>query len=149
MSAVNKATRANQNNARHTAGTRSFAVVHEQEVGFLVMVCVLFGGIVDPYMCAISQQVWTITDKQFPYNCVQSEKQFSFEVVVLCKLQEIKQGQPVSRSQLYRIVHTNKDGLPVDDYSAAKIVCTILLCIQLIALLADKKFLKSVVACFC
>ncbi|KAK1628848.1 hypothetical protein QYE76_003163 [Lolium multiflorum] len=71
MSAVNKATRENQNNARHTAGTRSFAVVHEQEVGFLVL--------------------------------------------------EIKQGQPVSRSQLYRIVHTNKDGLPVDDYSAAKI----------------------------
>jgi hypothetical protein len=93
--------------------------------------------------------VWTITDKQFPCTCVQSEKQFSFEVIVLCKLQEIKQGQPVSRSQLYRIVHTNEDGLPVDDYSAAKIVCTILLCIQLIALLADKKFLKSVVACFC
>lgn len=65
MSAANKATRANQDNARHTAGTRSFAVVHEQE--------------------------------------------------------EIKQGQPVSRSQMYRIVHTNKDGLLVDDYSAAKI----------------------------
>ncbi|KAM0892227.1 hypothetical protein ACQ4PT_025883 [Festuca glaucescens] len=71
MSAANKATRANQDNARHTAGTRSFVVVHEQEVGFLVP--------------------------------------------------EIKQGQPVSRSELYRIVHTNKDGLPVDDYSAAKI----------------------------
>ncbi|KAM0862969.1 hypothetical protein ACQ4PT_044897 [Festuca glaucescens] len=71
MSVANKATRANQDNARHTASTRSFVVVHEQEVGFLVL--------------------------------------------------EIKQGQPVSRSELYRIVHTNKDGLPVDDYSAAKI----------------------------
>jgi hypothetical protein len=39
-------------------------------------------------------------------------------------LQEIKEGRRVGRAELYRITHTNKDGIPVDDFSAEKIVST-------------------------
>ncbi|KAK1663538.1 hypothetical protein QYE76_051697 [Lolium multiflorum] len=65
LSVKNKASRRSQDNAHHTAGSRSFAVVLEQE--------------------------------------------------------ELKKKRPVSRAELYSIVHTNSKGQPVDTYSSTKI----------------------------
>ncbi|KAK1683773.1 hypothetical protein QYE76_044621 [Lolium multiflorum] len=65
LASKNRNTRLNQANCLHTAGTRSFAVVHDQE--------------------------------------------------------ELRQGRTVSRTELFRIVHTNKDGVPVNDFCATKI----------------------------
>ncbi|KAK1670330.1 hypothetical protein QYE76_058489 [Lolium multiflorum] len=65
LSVKNKASRRSQDNAHHTAGSRSFAVVLEQE--------------------------------------------------------ELKKKRPVSRAELYSIVHTNNKGQPVDTYSSTKI----------------------------
>lgn len=43
-------------------------------------------------------------------------------MIVFHEFQEIKEGSKISRAQLYRITHTNKDGKPVDEFCKKKIV---------------------------
>jgi hypothetical protein len=95
----NKNTRNNQANANHTSGSRGFVVVHDQQVGFPE--CVHCTEINDG-------------------NC-------SSELAICVCLQEIMLGRRVGRAELYCVTHTNKDGAPVDLFSAKNIVsiCTV------------------------
>lgn len=95
ISGKNKTTRNDQANAVHTSGSRGFAVVHDQLVSFF----------------------------EYPQNICKLAVYAALNLLSV-SMQEIKHGRKVSRAELYCVTHTNKEGNPVDDFSADKIVST-------------------------